>query len=64
MKLKMLKDLIDQAAAYAGEADVDAEVCWTDKDGKETAFEIVAVGHFHIVPDVVITVQRMDDNTD
>lgn len=63
MKLKMLKNLIDQASAYAGDADVDAEVCWIDKDGKETAFEIVRVGHFHIVPDVVITVQRIDDYT-
>jgi len=59
-----VKDMIDQAAAYAGEADVDVEVLHVDKDGKETVFEIVKVGHFHIVPDVVITVQRIDDNTD
>jgi hypothetical protein len=54
MKLKMLKGMIDQAVERAGESDPDVEVCLGEK-----AYEIVQVGQFHIVPDVIITIEPM-----
>ena len=53
MKLKVLKSLIDKAAGQAGDSDPDVEVYHGD-----TLYEIVRVGQFNIVPDVVITVVK------
>ena len=52
MKLKMLKTLIDEAVAYAGDCDPDVEV-WV---GEKRAYRIGRIGQFGVVPDVTITV--------
>lgn len=58
MKLKDFKNMIDQAAAYAGDCDVDVLVI-EEENGKEIEFEIEKVGHFHVVPDVLITIKKV-----
>ncbi len=49
MKLKELKEAIDQAVAYAGDTDPDVEVVF-----KKTSYEIRELRQFSIMPDVMI----------
>ena len=55
MKLKEFADIINQAVERAGETEPDIEVY----DEKERRFNIMRVGQFHLIPDVVITMREV-----
>ena len=52
MKLKKLKEVIDQAVEYAGDCDPDVEI-WV---GDKKAYRIGRIGQYGLIPDVTISV--------
>lgn len=55
MKLKKLKEVIDQAVENAGDCDPDVEVWF-----KKSMYRIMDVGQFGVVPDVTITIGKKE----
>lgn len=51
MKLKKLKEIIDQCVENAGDTDPEVEACLG-----EDCYEIDSIGQFSIMPDVTITI--------
>ena len=60
MKLKVLKNLIDQAYEASGDGDVNVDTFYEDENGVEHGFDIESVGQFGIIRDVVITLKPYD----
>lgn len=52
MKLKKLKEVIDQAVQNAGECDPEVEI-WV---GDHKAYRIGSIGQFGLIPDLTISV--------
>ena len=52
MKLKKLKEIIDEAVEYAGDCDPDVEIWIGDKKG----YRIGSIGQFGVIPDLTISV--------